>query len=237
MTNSISVIVVTYNAALTLQKCLDSIYKQAAVKDIKIIVMDGDSNDGTVEILKRNKEKIFFWKSEKDTGIYDAMNKALQYVTTNWVYFLGADDELLPDFSRLINELADPKSVYYSNVIYKNEKHSGEVSVYHQAKLGIFHQSIIYPSAIFKKYKYNTSYKIAADYALNMKLNKDKDYHFEYKDYTIAKYNDTGISSAAIDVNFEKDKTMLILNNFDLKVWARYLFRRIKAKVFNGRKG
>lgn len=233
----ISIIIVTFNASPTLQNCLNSIYSQKRKDDMRIVIIDGKSNDNTVSILKENNDLIDYWISEKDLGIYDAMNKALKKVKTPWIYFLGADDELLPDFSKIIQELANPSSVYYANVIYKNEKHSGEVSSYHQAKLGIFHQSIIYPSAVFKKYQYNLKYKIAADYALNMQLHKDSHFYFYYKDYTIAKYNDSGISSKIIDMAFEADKLGLIYNNFGFHTFLRYTFREMKQhfkKILHG---
>jgi glycosyltransferase involved in cell wall biosynthesis len=233
----ISIIIATYNVAETLQNCLDSIFNQDNKHLIKTIIIDGDSKDGTVSILKKNDQLIDFWISEKDNGIYDAMSKGLKKVNTPWVYFLGADDELLPDFSKLISELQNPKKIYYSNVIYKGAKHSGKVSSYHQAKLGIFHQSIIYPTSVFKKYQYNTRYKIAADYALNMQLHKDTQFHFDFKDYTIAKYNDSGISSKVIDTAFEADKLQLIYNNFGFDTLLRYTFREMKQyfkKILHG---
>ena len=226
---TVTVIIVTYNASQTLQLCLDSIYKQSS-DAIKIIVIDGDSLDGTKDILQQNADKLSFWKSEKDRGIYDAMNKAINYITTERVIFLGADDILLPDFSAMLDKLQDSSQIYYANVLYKGIKHSGYISPYFQAKSGIFHQSIIYPTAVFRKYKYNIKYKIAADYALNMQCYKDPSFTYTYLEYTIAKYNDTGISSNIIDHEFEKDKSTLILANFGVKIWGRYLFRRFKAK-------
>ena len=98
------------------------------------------------------------------------------------------------------------------------------------AKGGIYHQAIIYPKSVFDIYIYNTKYKIAADYALNMKLYKDKNYKFVYLNIIICKYNHTGISSMLIDDAFEKDKTKLILSNFETGIVIRYLFRLFKAK-------
>lgn len=226
----ISVIIVTYNAGELLQECLNSIYEQSS-QNINIIVIDGGSTDETVPLLKENDEKIGYWKSENDKGIYDAMNKALLQLNTEWVYFLGADDTLLPEFSTFLGELNDPTIVYYANVLYKGKKCSGEVSPYRQAKSGLFHQAIVYPSTVFLKYKYNTRYPIAADYGLNMQLHRDPDFSFQYKDYVIANYNDTGVSAIAIDTNFEADKSKMILHNFGFKIWMRYIFRRIKALI------
>lgn len=227
---TVSIIIVTFNAENALRGCIESIQNQEC-KTIEVIVIDGASNDNTVQILEESNHTVTFWKSEADNGIYDAMNKGLQYVTTNYVYFLGSDDRLLPDFSRLLTELKDPSTIYYANVRYKGEKHSGQITPYHRAKLGIFHQSIIYPAAVFKKYKYDTKYKIAADYALNMQLHGAPNFNFEYRDYMIADYNDTGISGRVKDLAFEADKGRLILRNFGLKIWFRYAFRTFKAKL------
>lgn len=87
----ISVVVATFNAAATLDRCIKSVSGQT-YRRIELIVIDGDSQDGTVEILKRNSEKIAYWVSEPDRGIYNAWNKALKVAQGDWVYFLGADD-------------------------------------------------------------------------------------------------------------------------------------------------
>jgi len=218
-TGRITVIIVTYNAAEYLQNCLDSIYAQR-YNAIDIVVIDG-----------KNSSRLHFWVSEKDKGIYDAMNKALAHIAGQWVYFLGADDTLLPEFSGMALQLSNPNAIYYGNVLADGVKRSGLISPYYMAKGGIYHQAIIYPKSVFDRYNYNTKYKIAADYALNMQLYKDKNYKFIYLDIIISKYNHTGISSRVIDETFERDKTKLILSNFEMAIGFRYLFRLIKAKI------
>jgi glycosyltransferase involved in cell wall biosynthesis len=226
----VSVVIVTYNAAATLQACLDSIYKQT-YPNIEIVVIDGKSTDGTLTILEANSSRIGYWKSEKDSGIYDAMNKATKSLTGSWIYFLGADDELLPGFSDLCNDLKDSGAVYYSNVWAEGEKRSGELSTYQLAKVGIYHQAMIYPASVFAKHNFNTKYRISADFAFNLNLYSDKAYHFVYKDHLIANFNHTGVSGTQVDAPFEKDKSALILKNFGFKIWSRYIFRVIKAKL------
>lgn len=226
----VSVVIVTYNAAATLQACLDSIYKQT-YPNIEIVVIDGKSTDGTLTILEANSSQIGYWKSEKDGGIYDAMNKATKSLTGSWVYFLGADDELLPGFSDLCNDLKDSGAVYYSNVWAEGEKRSGELSTYQLAKVGIYHQAMIYPASVFAKHNFDTKYRISADFAFNLNLYSDKAYHFVYKDHLIANFNHTGVSGTQVDAPFEKDKSALILKNFGFKIWSRYIFRVIKAKL------
>jgi len=229
MLPKINIIIVTYNAAATLQKCLDSIYSQQ-YPAIDIIIIDGLSSDGTVQLLKDNAAHITYWKSEKDQGIYDAMNKAINHLTGEWVYFLGADDELFPDFSAMAYELKDSRNIYYGSVLSNGKKQSGELSPYYMAKAGIYHQAIIYPKAVFEKYRFNSKYKIVADNVLNMQCYGDKAFNFVYKDYIIAHFNHTGVSGTHVDQVFEKDKSKLILRYFGVKIWTRYLFRLLKAR-------
>jgi glycosyltransferase involved in cell wall biosynthesis len=226
----VSIIIVTFNAAGLLQQCLNYIYKQT-YPFLEIIVIDGGSKDGTVDILKANNDKIAFWKSEPDKGIYYAMNKALAHVTGEWVYFLGADDELFDKFSDLLRELKDPSAVYYGRVIIKNKETPGPVNAYKHAKDTICHQAIVYPALVFKKYQYNTKYPITADHLLNMQLWSDKNFHFEFVDLTIAKFNDTGISSTKIDKIFKKDQAALVMKHYGAMVWARYVFRKLKVML------
>lgn len=226
----ISIVLVTYNAAETLQACLDSIYKQQ-YPNLEIIVIDGASTDGTVNILNENSNRIAFFKSEKDNGIYDAMNKALTYIKGARVYFLGADDILYDDFSALAFQLKDSGVIYYGSVIMNGEKTGPVNSPYQLAKKNLCHQAIFYPASVFKKYSYQTKYVINADHLLNMMCWHDKDYHFKYIDATIARFNDTGVSSVKTDVLFEKDRPALILKYFGLSAWARYIFRIAKVRL------
>jgi glycosyltransferase involved in cell wall biosynthesis len=226
----ISIILVTFNADAYLQRCLDSIYAQSYPR-IEIIVMDGASTDNTLSVLQQNAVRLAFWKSETDNGIYDAMNKALDYVQGEWVYFIGADDVLTPDFSMLAQELKDPHLIYYGNVIKSGKKYLGELSPYRQAKTGINHQAIIYPVLFFDKRRYDTRYVISADHVLNMGCNSMKDYRFAFRDYDIAVFNDSGISSMQKDIAFEKEKSRLILQYFGLSIYLRFQFKKIKERM------
>lgn len=226
----VSVIIVTFNASATLQRCLDSIYRQK-YPFLEIIVIDGASTDGTVDILKANDAKIAFWKSEPDKGIYDAMNKALEHVTADRLYFIGADDELFDDFSALLFQMKDASAIYYGRVIIRDKPTQGPLDAYRHARDTICHQAIVYPAAVFKKYRYNTRYPITADHLLNMQCWSDKDFHFEFIDLTIARFNETGISSTKIDKVFKADQPGLVLKHYGPAVWVRYVMRKLKEKL------
>ncbi|MBD1364779.1 glycosyltransferase [Mucilaginibacter sp. ZT4R22] len=230
MENKLSIIIVTYNAAATLQACLDSVFAQT-YPNLELVVIDGNSSDGTQDILKANSLRITFWKSEPDDGIYYAMNKALQHTTGDFIYFLGADDELLPGFSAMAEELKSPDTVYYGSVLTRGLPPLGPVSRYYLAKVGIIQQSIFYPKVVFEKYSYNLKYPTSADFALNMQCLGDKELKFVYRHHTIANFAYTGASGQSLDKVFEADKSALIFKNFGLKIWLRYRFRLFKDSL------
>lgn len=226
----ISIIMVTRNAASYLQRCLDSIYSQH-YPGLELIVMDGASTDGTVTILEANSARITHWESEKDRGVYDAMNKAISHATGSWVYFIGADDQLSPDFSEFAAELKDSRKIYYGSVWKNEKKYLGKLSAYHHAKTGINHQAIVYPMAVFRKYRYDIAYTISADHVLNMWCWKDPEFSFEFRDLIVATFNTTGISSLNKDRWFERQKAWLIYRNYGAVIWLRFLFRRMKENL------
>lgn len=92
----ISIIIATYNAAPTIQRCLTSIVRQKT-PTMEILLIDGGSDDDTMTIVRSFGDSIDYLISEKDEGIYDAWNKGLRKATGRWMMFLGADDYLLPD--------------------------------------------------------------------------------------------------------------------------------------------
>ena len=89
----VTVIVAVRNGARNLQRCIDSVSTQT-LPNRELIVMDGGSTDGTVDILKANAATVGYWESEPDRGIFHAWNKAVARARGEWLCFLGADDYL-----------------------------------------------------------------------------------------------------------------------------------------------
>ncbi len=94
----LSIIVPTYKRAEYIERCLVSLFKETEdyYPNTEIIVIDGGSEDGTVELLKEYGSKIAYWVSERDSGISEAVNKGLTRARGEIVYIIGDDDELLP---------------------------------------------------------------------------------------------------------------------------------------------
>ena len=117
----ITIITSTYNAGRYLLILITSIREQA-YKNIEWIVMDGNSTDETVEILRGNSDLIDYWSSAADTGIYNAWNKALSHATGEWICFLGADDYLwskdaLADMVAVLRTLPRETQIAYGQVM------------------------------------------------------------------------------------------------------------------------
>lgn len=95
----ISIITSTYNCTSTLNDTINSILNQSYI-NLEYIIIDGNSTDGTIDIIKSSEQKfqkkkiVFKWISEPDKGIYDAWNKGLDKVTGDWIVFIGGDDFL-----------------------------------------------------------------------------------------------------------------------------------------------
>ncbi len=99
----VSIVTVVYNGAGTLERTIKSVLEQD-YPNIEYIVVDGGSTDGTVDLLKRYEDRIDHWVSERDKGIYDAMNKGVALCTGDWVALINADDWYEPDSVRRVIE-------------------------------------------------------------------------------------------------------------------------------------
>jgi glycosyltransferase involved in cell wall biosynthesis len=166
----ISIITVVFNNASHIQKTLDSIYKQHYT-NYELIVIDGGSTDGTLEIIKKNKNHINFWISEKDKGIYDAFNKGIKYAKGDYVGFVNSDDILLPKAIKILTKyiILYPEKDFFFGAV---KKHWGVLHGYKPWKIFFswgFYSShstgfFIKLKSAKKVGKYNLKYKYSADY-------------------------------------------------------------------------
>ena len=186
----ISIITVCFNASNTIEETIISVVKQT-YKNIEYIIIDGGSSDQTNNIIDKYSEFISYYCSEPDDGIYDAMNKGLEYVTGDYVLFLGADDHLI-SYSVI-------EQVCNKILLYNEEK-----VFYGDAVKNIPHQGVFYPRCVYKRYKYDLKYNLFADYYYNISLFSR--IGFEYLGLTISYFNDLGSSARLNDLNFEKDE-------------------------------
>lgn len=223
----ISIIIPTFNSAKTLAVCLDSILKQSFT-DFEVLIMDGLSTDNTLEIAKSYDDVRLIISSEKDNGIYDAMNKGITQSKGEWIYFLGSDDRLFnKNVLREVYEIQKKgnSKIIYGNVLIEGQAgwakngqiYDGEFSLSKLIESNICHQAIFYKKEVFDKLGlYNIKYSICADWDLNLRLMGS--YQFLYTNTIIAVFHG-GNSSAIIKNNFDNtEKWISIYHHFKFGV-------------------
>ena len=95
-----------------MQKSINSVLSQT-YKNYELIIVDGKSSDGTLKILKKNNSKIDFWISEKDKGIYDAMNKGIELSKGDIIGILNSDDIYYPNALEIVNSYFSKYKIFY----------------------------------------------------------------------------------------------------------------------------
>ncbi|RBL93861.1 glycosyltransferase family 2 protein [Chitinophaga flava] len=235
----VSIIIATYNSEKYIRECLSSILS-LGVNTIEVVIVDGGSTDQTIDIVKSFDSRMVSWKSSPDKGIYDALNKGVERARGKWLYFMGADDRLLPGFAEMMQYLKDEHTVYYGNTTEFFEKEGpqylllkGEFNNYRLAKFCMNHQTILYPANVFKKYHYNLRYKVYADYALNIQVWGDKTFTKIHLPITIARYNMDGFSSLTKDKDFvfQQEKFQLVKRSMGWLIYLRLLSRKYKYQL------
>jgi glycosyltransferase, family 2 len=193
---SISIITVSYNAVKTIEDTILSVLNQT-YPNIEYIIIDGGSIDGTLNIIKKYQDRISYWITEPDKGIYDAMNKGIQKATGDYLFFLGADDVLMENvIQRIFGDFSLLKFlIIYGNVIYDNNniiksKFSYKTFLHNT----IHHQAAFYSKKLFNFFRYDTSFKIASDYELNLLVFLTEKDNTIYKDIIVSNCKDNGVS-------------------------------------------
>jgi glycosyltransferase involved in cell wall biosynthesis len=198
----ISIITVVFNGANFIEDTILSIINQT-YKNIEYIIIDGGSTDGTVDIIKKYEDKITFWISEKDNGIYDAMNKGTLKAKGEWLNYMNAGDRFyknttIEEVSKELNEANDAAVIYGdTEMIF----HEHDRYIRHAKKDGhkyhhrFVHQSSFIRRSIAVKYPYDINFKIAADADFFTKLYSNG-YVLQKIDNVICSFDANGVSSS-----------------------------------------
>jgi glycosyltransferase involved in cell wall biosynthesis len=198
--------------------------------NIEHIIVDGASKDKTLPTIRKHQKsnKNIRLLTEKDQGIYDAMNKGMDLCTGDWIIFLGADDafaneNILMDLYE--QGLFQEEHIVYGNVILKGDApwakdgtiYDGPFSLEKLFKVNICHQCILYPKSVIRQIgHYDTRYKVTSDWDYNFRCWAR--YKFTYIDKIIAVFATGGKSSEGGDYQLHLDFPENIINYFHLDV-------------------
>ncbi len=175
----ISIITVTYNCRNLLERTIKSVLN-LSYDNIEFIIVDGKSNDNTLDIIKKYNNYIDYWISKKDDGIYHAMNKGLIYSNGDALFFLNAGDKLRnKEFVKLINLFEENKKKYGSNFVlcgthtytkeYPGFKFLEQNFIPFLGRLPS-HQSMLIPRKLQMQNKYNNKFPVSADKDFKLKI-------------------------------------------------------------------
>lgn len=231
-----SVITVCFNAISTIQKTINSVQEQTFT-DYEHIIIDGLSEDGTVEFLNTLSQSKMKILSESDEGIYDAMNKAINLSNGKYLLFLGADDYLI-DSSVLQNVFNFLNNSNLQLLIGKVKYENGNIfdskfSIKTLLHNTIHHQGTFYSNSLFSNFRYDRKYKIVADYELNLQLFiKLKNLKYIQSKEIISICRDGGISRNSENIVF-KETNLIRLKTLGRVSHILKLIFYLKTKLHN----
>lgn len=241
----ISIITVCYNAEKTIESAINSVLLQN-YNDIEYIIVDGDSTDSTMSIVSKYRDQIDIVLSEKDNGIYDAINKGIGLASGEIIGLLNSDDELFDN--SIISQIVSVFNNYpnldsiIGDIIFQNDKNE-TIRKYTSKNWSINmfswgfmppHPSFYCKKEIFYKYGfYNTNFKIAADFDLLVRFLKINNVSFYNMRSTIVKMKLGGVStngfSSFVTINKEiyqvcklnglKTNYLMLLSKYFVKIF------------------
>lgn len=198
----ISIVTVSYNAVSTIEQTILSVINQT-YPHIEYIIIDGGSTDGTVDIIKKYADKIAYWVSEPDKGIYDAMNKGIKVATGEWINFMNAGDCFANIYcieNIFSHQIEKNIHMIYGDINYiKNEKinytKALPISII-KHRMPCSHQAMFVRKS-FDNILFDLKYHIAAEYEIIHRiLNRSGEKAFLYLPITICNFDaNDGISS------------------------------------------
>tara|TARA_E500000178_G_C16973163_1_gene731978 strand:- start:560 stop:1342 length:783 start_codon:yes stop_codon:yes gene_type:complete len=212
----LSIIIVSLNTKKALKRTLKSCFQQDR-KDVEIIVVDGLSNDGSVQEILKFKNKISKIIIQKDRGIYDAMNKGINICKSDWIIFMNSGDKfcntnVVNRFKKFKKKDAD---IIFGNTIIKNDKFrylvEGSKFQKNSVLMPFCHQSTITKTKVLKKFLFNIKYNISADF--------DFFYRCLINNCNFKKYNDViaEVSSGGLS-----DQKRQIVFNENIRILKKY---------------
>jgi len=214
---NLSIITINYNDAVGLRKTIESVVAQTS-PDIEYLVIDGGSTDGSVGVIEEYRDKISFWVSEPDRGIYHAMNKGIARATGNYCQFLNSGDWLVaPDTTQRMLASLNGSVIAYGNLIkhwpdgrtHRNKAvEANSLFTYYSGTLN--HASAYIRRDLFAHYgPYDESLKIVADwkfYLLAVGLGGES---VQYINVDVVNFDMSGISNQQSDLEKTERRRVL----------------------------
>jgi glycosyltransferase involved in cell wall biosynthesis len=240
----ISIITVCYNSAATIEKTILSVAGQS-YKNVEYLIIDGNSKDNTVEIIKKHEDKITKWISESDRGLYDAMNKGIEMATGDLIGILNSDDVFNNEI--VLEEVANfhQKNTIDASVgnILQHKENGKIIRIYSskywspdKLRIGYMppHPSIFFKKELFNAFgNYQLGFNIGADYELITRFFLKNSITWKYSGITTTAMLVGGLSSSGsasyllITKEIQKALSMNNIKFSPMKIKGRFLWKII----------
>lgn len=221
----VSIVTIAFNAEETIEDTIQSVLSQS-YKDIEYVIIDGKSEDGTLKIIERYQDKIARVISEKDKGLYDAMNKGISHCNGDLIGLLNADDLLAqPDtIEKVVRKISkDGSDALYGDLVYVDKDNTHKVKrkwISKKYKKGAFkwgwmppHPTFYLKKEMYQYYgKFDLRFKTSADYELMLRMIHKHHIKLSYLPEIMVKMRIGGQSNASI-------KNRLNANREDKLAW------------------
>lgn len=193
-----SIITINFNNKAGLSQTINSVITQTN-NDYEFIIIDGGSNDGSKDIIKEHENHITYWISEKDNGIYHAMNKGVAQAHGNYCIFMNSGDCF--HFPEVLDSIANYQEDIICGKVIKgnNTKASGlyksSISLVDLMRASLPHQAMFIKRELLVKHPYDENYKILSDWKFSIETIVFDNCSFRNIDIIVANYDTTGIST------------------------------------------
>ncbi len=198
-----SIITINLNNASGLEKTITSVLNQQFT-DREFIIIDGASTDGSIQVLKKYESQLTYWVSEKDSGIYNAMNKGIDKSYGNYILFLNSGDCLYDNnvLQKIYNLRPSEQLVYGDMIIAENDGKTRKgimpdsLNEIHLYKDTLWHPVTFIQSGVFKEFgNYNEEYRLAGDYEFFLRLILKYRCTYRHIPLVVSVFDNSGMSS------------------------------------------
>lgn len=225
----VSIITVVYNAELAIERTVRSVISQL-YHDYEYIIIDGNSSDGTMDIINKYRDKINILVSEKDNGVYDAMNKGIKNCSGDWIVFMNAGDTFHNentlndifscdiDYSNYDVIYGDALCCYKDNSVFLQARPAD----YLKYRMSFIHQSSYIRGDLAKSILFDLRYKYSADYNMFHALYKSNKKFYYLPKVLSNYYPEGGLSYTHIIDVYKEESSISGIRDF---VWFKHSIR------------
>lgn len=239
----LSIITINYNNEIGLEKTILSVISQT-YQDFEYIIIDGKSTDGSTALIEKYQSRISYWKSESDSGVYNAMNKGIAVAKGDFLLFLNSGDLFYDSnvLDTVLPNLNSSTSIFYGDAVFV--KGTTEKLVKFPKKLNfsfffddsLCHQATFLNKGLFLENNYNENFKIVSDWEFNIKNICLFNVRYQHLNEIICYYDFDGISST--QKKLEHHERYEVFDNYfsayleDYKMLKIVSDKRIKNMIY-----